>query len=1172
MNVDPLRAGDPDRLGGYWLAGRLGSGGQGVVYEAYDEAANRVAVKVLHAYLAGDPQLRRRFTREVAAAQRVASFCTAPVLGHDLDGERPYIVSQFVPGPSMRAAVTAPLTGDALHRLAVGMATALAAIHQAGVVHRDLKPENVLLGPDGPRVIDFGIARAAGLSMTSTGELTGTPLYMAPELFSGGRAEPAADVFAWGAMVCFTATGRDAFGAPTTVATIHRLLTEHPDLSMLPSPLRELVDRALSKDPSLRPTAQDLLLALLGGTASLAAGARAASAVRPPEELAGEPALGHIAELVYGSLPPDGREVARQLMLRLVDVREGDELPRPVALDELPDPAAAEPVLAALAGAALIERGAETISVRKGALLRAWPRLHEWVDGDRDSLSRHRRLGEAARRWARNGRHPEDLLRGTALYEASAWAADLPSHFTLNVTEKTFLEASRAQSVRQGRRRRLVVTSLAGLLVVSLTAGAFAWRQSMLSDESGRQLAAERAQAGARRVALQAEALRKSDPTLAMRLSLAAYQIADVPESRAAVFNSAGQQEQRVFTDPVLTNAGRALSVDGSTLISAGADKVTAYDVASGKVLRSFTGVGAGPFAAAISPDGDTLALYDENGKIALWSMKSGKKLGEGKQQSVVSSSIRFSPSGRYVMVSGNGGGPFDGLWDVAARRSIGYTAGNFNVIGPGDRFGMVSIGKDYVSLSMRSLPSGTPLAAKLPKKHAVVGFTPDGKWAALNTGSKMIMWNLAAGTGDDREFPEDYPRVVFSSDGSLGVVSSGNRVTVYRMSDAARIARFTSAAWPDGEPRLSKDNRYLTLLDQAGQVTVYDLGEQPPPSLHLEEDDAKEISADGRTVYTFVSGAEQAWTLPGLKRVGPLFEIPADVGGTVSTEISPDGKILASTDTAYTDGPLTLWNLATRRKLATISLSGRKSGDNKSGPVFSPDGRLVALSYNVSNDYYNMGSVTVVEVAAPHRKRFFDTVSGGQLNFSADSRTLTTGDGGGVDVIDLVTGKVLPRSQGPGTTAKNWLVLDPTGTRAASPYGERGVVLWDTRTWKPASAVFRVGGYVGGAWFSPDGRTIAVTHDYRVTLFDVASGRQLGSPRALATQTQDTYSASRTVISFAADSRSLRAIASDGTLRELSLDPAKVAGQVCSRAGRGLNAGEWREHVGQDFAFTPTC
>nr|BFE81834.1 hypothetical protein GCM10020093_044350 [Planobispora longispora] len=209
-DMEPLRPGDPPRLGDYELKGRLGEGGQGVVYLGESGKGERAAIKLLHVRFTGMAHARSRFARELAAARRVEAFCTARVLDADLDGETPYIASELIDGPSLRQVVgrDGPLTGEALEKLAVGTITALAAIHHAGIAHRDFKPDNVLLAPDGPRVVDFGIAKIIDESGTITTRAVGTPAYMAPEQIAGEEVGCPADVFAWGSTMVFTATGQ----------------------------------------------------------------------------------------------------------------------------------------------------------------------------------------------------------------------------------------------------------------------------------------------------------------------------------------------------------------------------------------------------------------------------------------------------------------------------------------------------------------------------------------------------------------------------------------------------------------------------------------------------------------------------------------------------------------------------------------------------------------------------------------------------------------------------------------------------------------------------------------------------------------------------------------------------------------------------------------------------
>ena len=267
MALMPLREGDPSRIGRFRLTARLGAGGMGVVYLGEARDCGQVAVKVVRPEVGDDQEFRARFSREVALLSRVQGLCTVRVIEADTESGSPFLVTEYASGPSLSEHIrsSGPLGLDMLRGLATGLAEALVAIHAAGVVHRDLKPGNVLLTREGPKVIDFGIAQALdGTVMTQTGMTVGSPGFMAPEQVSGTPGQPA-DIFAWGLTVAYAASGRPPFGTGPTEVLLFRVLHGSPDIAAVPADLRPLVEASVSKDPSARPAARDLLTWLTAG-------------------------------------------------------------------------------------------------------------------------------------------------------------------------------------------------------------------------------------------------------------------------------------------------------------------------------------------------------------------------------------------------------------------------------------------------------------------------------------------------------------------------------------------------------------------------------------------------------------------------------------------------------------------------------------------------------------------------------------------------------------------------------------------------------------------------------------------------------------------------------------------------------------------------------------------
>jgi hypothetical protein len=291
---EPLRRWDPEQIGGYALIGRLGAGAMGQVYLGVSAAGRLVAVKTIKIELAEEPDFRAHFAHEVAAARRVSGAFTAPVVAADPEADMPWLATAYVPAPALSRLVRAcgPLPVPAVRWLAAGCAEALESIHSAGLVHRDLKPSNVLVSLDGPRVIDFGVARAAErIQLTVTRGAMGTPAYMAPEQARDTRqATTASDVFSLGATMTFAATGHAPYQGETVMDVLVRLATEPPDLTGLPGELEHIVRACLERDPRTRPTSAAVLAHLAPDISVDDAGYEPGSSALPG------PALALIAE------------------------------------------------------------------------------------------------------------------------------------------------------------------------------------------------------------------------------------------------------------------------------------------------------------------------------------------------------------------------------------------------------------------------------------------------------------------------------------------------------------------------------------------------------------------------------------------------------------------------------------------------------------------------------------------------------------------------------------------------------------------------------------------------------------------------------------------------------------------------------------------------------------
>lgn len=1209
MSRELLTPDDPQRVGSYWLASRLGAGGQGVVYEAYDSAGTRCAVKVLRTDGASDAFAKDRFRKEVAAAQRVDSFCTARVLAADPEAEPPYIVSEFIDGRDLQTVVRerGPLGGDDLVRLATGIATALTAIHAASVVHRDLKPGNVLLGPDGPRVIDFGIARTQEMSLTETGRMMGTPSYMAPEVLRGSRADVKSDVFAWGAVVLFAATGWAPFHGENLGEIVVRVTELHPDLTPLPERLRPLVGAALSKDPSLRPGSDQLLFGLLTGgdrippAASAAElldrGARAATL----PDLAGHapatlPDWGVVAERVFVELDPAARAAAQELLLRLVAPGEApdgsqDEV-RAAGHEELfggrpaHEAAAARQALTAFAAERILVADPDgSVHPAGAALLRAWPRLGAWAAEHRAALRVLRRTGDAAREWQRAGRKPDDLLYGSALRAALDQAATAPAELRPNPLERAFLDAARTEESRRTRQRRRLRGGIAVLLVLALTAGTVAWQLRRTNAD-------QRAQATARAVASVAEGMRASDPETAALLSLAAWRVAPTVEARSALYRSALQRETAVFRDPTNPPSGfesgmsRSLSAGGRYLTTVVHDATTAprthhYDVRAGK-------------PADLGDSGKTFETVSPDGRFAVsggevWNLGTDEPVGKVPET-----------AGTVLELASGGGRALTGTEDAGSnvvdtrtgRILLGLSAGDPVLSDDGRYLASCPVDEHPV---LYDVGSGEPTRMRHADdimrcdETSVVWPSTDGTRLLTSAGGRLYVWDartrtlVSEGTlyGDAEEVT-----AAISPDGRLVARIDDGAVVLSPAEDLERPL-FTHEVGAQEDDPLSTHVGRVLAIDPAARELVYVNG----ASVHILDlsvtrlpRQAEQVlgsygpeAATLRTVgYTGDTSRLRSWSVPGTGAGGGAApDMTSDVAfaaaegrvgphrgeGDLPAAFSADGTLVAYPDREPAEGEsfgVVVQDVRTGKVRHSVALGDPERGE-AIALAFSADGRTLAVSRGG-------WSVDVVDVGTGRKTRTLEGIGGHgiALGGSGDDLVLVTTSGDRADLSDGTTARGAL-----GTVELDAVAFSPDGKTLAAAEAN-GVALWN------ADGTRRMGQLPGPVGtdddrishlrFSPDGdRLVGVVGDERTQIWDVRSRQSLGG---VLPGVEDP------LLDVMFDDRGdLRLAGERVRSHTVSLAPDRLAETVCERVHRpkNLTRAEWEQNV-PDAPYQKVC
>jgi WD40 repeat protein len=943
-------------------------------------------------------------------------------------------------------------------------------------------------------------------------------------------------------------------------------------------------------------------------------------------------AIARTAEDVYTRLEPAQADQARRLLLRLITPGEGTpDTRRPAPRSEI-NPTGntdTETVLEQLARARLITLDDDTVDLAHEALITAWPRLKEWISSDRARLRLHRRLAQDTAIWEELGRDPGMLYRGNRLsmVEEQLNAAEYRENLTK--AELAFLTAStnarereQRAAVRGVQRLRRLRAAVSLVMVLVVVAGAMAWQQSESREW-------ERLRAEARRVAALADSLRSTDPVMAMRLSIASWSLAHLPESRSALMSAAVQKQVDVFTSPETDpSAVRYLSGDGRTLINVGTQEVITWDVNTHKRTASFRGLGRDlPHAGVVSPDLRKLTLVNDDGRVAFWDLRAGRREGRYLR---ADDGGELSPSGRTLLLYHTSEtGTVIQLKDVRTRRTLlerrmrhvlpllGADGRPQEAVGVSfadtlraDRQrrqkyfpladAQVSANDRYLALCVpgvrlelwdisqqRRLPSKwTPKASAVNCFQEGFHFTPDNRHLFLRNETGVHIWDILSGRKTMTLEHETLTQTEFSPDGKFIVAADADEILLWRTEDPTMpIFRHAHSDSIIDELRLNMDERRIryfagmshTVVRSLSLDGIVDSRWENRPTVRAAFSPGGSILAiahqnaeTGRAYIRLLDGRNsRALASPqsapcSSPPPGQGFPFPCSVHMT----FRHDGGVLAYgvSDATYSASPerLVLWDVSDHRTRALLT-------------VTRPPSERAEQAVNGVTFHPDKGSLIVSRIPSREQLEFWDMNRGSLIRTIPDAggEILALKPGGHVLVtnhgqfIDLHNGHIRRQALTSGSTTA--LVYSPDGRYLAAGDESGQVTIWDSEARKrlgilPAPAA-HVGKdrYVTALAFSPDARTLATAgKDGTLRLWDTAANRVLGSPLP----TPDT---ALLALAFSPNGKTLRTTSAHVPLQQHNIDTAQIATVVCKRAQSGLTVHEWQTYI-RGIPYRSTC